>query len=75
MDEEYISQAAGENIAHKNNYKLFQNSGISYGLIAAVNSKTKLKAILLSASCRMFKSSVAFLRCSVTLSLAEVKTL
>lgn len=72
---ENISQTADGNIAHKNNYKLFQNSGICYGLIVDVNSKTKLKAILLSPSYKMFNNSLPFLRCSVILSLAEVEIL
>lgn len=62
-------------IAHKNDYKLLQNSGICYGLMADINAKTKLKAIFLSPSYQMFKSSVPFLRCSFILSLAEVKIL
>lgn len=72
---ENISQTADGNIAHKNNYKLFQNSGICYSLIVDINSKTKLKAILLSPSYKMFNNSVPFLRCSVILSLAEVEIL
>lgn len=63
------------NIAHKNNYKLFQNLGICYGLMTDMNAKTNLKAIFLSPSYQMFKSSVPFLRCSFTLFLAEVKIL
>ena len=72
---ENISQAEDENTARKNDHKLFQNSEICYGLIADVNSKTKLKAILLSPKYKMLKNSVPFLRCSVNLSLAEVKIL
>lgn len=41
-------------------YKLFQNSETHYGLIADVNSKTKLKVIFLAPSYKTFETLFSY---------------